>query len=70
MNPTIETRSLSKWYGNVLGLSDVTLAIEPGITGLLGPNGAGKSTFMKLLTGQLKPNIGEVAVLGRRVRNA
>ncbi len=70
MNPTIETRNLSKWYGNVLGLSDVTLAIEPGITGLLGPNGAGKSTFMKLLTGQLKPNIGEVAVLGRRVRNA
>jgi len=70
VNPTIETRNLSKWYGNVLGLSDVTLAIEPGITGLLGPNGAGKSTFMKLLTGQLKPNIGEVAVLGRRVRNA
>ena len=70
MNATIETRNLSKWYGNVLGLSDVTLAIEPGITGLLGPNGAGKSTFMKLLTGQLKPNIGDVAVLGRRVRNA
>ncbi len=70
MNPTIETRNLSKWYGNVLGLSNVTLSIEPGITGLLGPNGAGKSTFMKLLTGQLKPNIGDVAVLGRRVRNA
>ncbi len=70
MNPTIETRNLSKWYGNVLGLSDVTLTIEPGITGLLGPNGAGKSTFMKLLTGQLKPNIGEVSVLGSRVRNA
>jgi ABC-2 type transport system ATP-binding protein len=70
VSPTIETRNLSKWYGNVLGLSDVTLAIEPGITGLLGPNGAGKSTFMKLLTGQLKPNIGEVSVLGRPVRNA
>jgi ABC-2 type transport system ATP-binding protein len=70
MIPTIETRNLSKWYGNVLGLSDVTLTIEPGITGLLGPNGAGKSTFMKLLTGQLKPNIGEVAVLGSPVRNA
>ncbi len=69
-SPTIETRNLSKWYGNVLGLSDVTLSIEPGITGLLGPNGAGKSTFMKLLTGQLKPNIGDVAVLGRRIRNA
>ena len=70
MTPTIVARNLSKWYGNVLGLSDVTLAIEPGITGLLGPNGAGKSTFMKLLTGLLKPNIGEAEVLGRRVRNA
>ena len=70
MSAVIEARNLSKWYGNVLGLSDVTLAIEPGITGLLGPNGAGKSTFMKLLTGQLKPNIGEVAVLGRPIRNA
>jgi ABC-2 type transport system ATP-binding protein len=65
----IETRNLSKWYGNVLGLSDVSLEIEPGITGLLGPNGAGKSTFMKLLTGQLKPSIGSVAIHGRRIWN-
>ena len=69
MTAVLETRSLSKWYGNVLGLSDVTLGIEPGITGLLGPNGAGKSTFMKLLTGQLKPNIGSVSVLGRPIWN-
>jgi len=65
----IETRNLSKWYGNVLGLSDVSLGIEPGITGLLGPNGAGKSTFMKLLTGQLKPNIGSVSIMGRKIWN-
>jgi ABC-2 type transport system ATP-binding protein len=65
----IETKNLSKWYGNVLGLSDVTLEIESGITGLLGPNGAGKSTFMKLITGQMKPNIGTVAVRGRNVWN-
>ena len=39
---------LSKWYGQVIGLNDVTLTVPPGITGLLGPNGAGKSTFMKL----------------------
>lgn len=70
MSAVVETRNLSKWYGNVLGLSDVTLEIESGITGLLGPNGAGKSTFMKLLTGQLKPNIGSVSVLGRPVWNA
>jgi ABC-2 type transport system ATP-binding protein len=52
MNAVIETDKLSKWYGNVLGLSDVSLKIEPGITGILGPNGAGKSTFLKLITGQ------------------
>ena len=69
MTAVIETRNLSKWYGNVLGLSDVSLQIEPGITGLLGPNGAGKSTFMKLVTGQMKPNIGEVRIKGSRVRN-
>src|SRR5512139_3136040 len=68
MTAVIETAKLSKWYGNVLGLSDVTLEIEPGVTGLLGPNGAGKSTFLKLLTGQLKPSLGEVTILGRRVR--
>jgi len=69
MNPIIEVKNLSRWYGNVLGLSDVTLQIEPGITGILGPNGAGKSTFMKLITGQIKPNIGTVAVKGQSVRN-
>lgn len=69
MNPVIQTQNLSKWYGNVLGLSDVTLEIEAGITGLLGPNGAGKSTFIKLLTGQLKPNIGSVMIQGQPVRN-
>jgi ABC-2 type transport system ATP-binding protein len=65
----IETRNLSKWYGNVLGLSDVSLEIASGITGLLGPNGAGKSTFMKLITGQMKPNIGTVAIRGEGVWN-
>lgn len=69
MNPVIQTQNLSKWYGNVLGLSDVTLEIEAGITGILGPNGAGKSTFIKLLTGQLKPNIGTVMIQGQPVRN-
>lgn len=65
----IETQKLSKWYGNVLGLSDVSLQIEPGITGLLGPNGAGKSTFLKLITGQITPNIGSVKVMGEPIRN-
>jgi ABC-2 type transport system ATP-binding protein len=60
----ISTAHLSKWYGQVSGLNDVTVAVPPGITGLLGPNGAGKSTFMKLVTGQLKPSKGSVTVLG------
>jgi ABC-2 type transport system ATP-binding protein len=58
---------LSKWYGQVIGLNDVTLSVPPGITGLLGPNGAGKSTFMKLVTGQLKPSQGEIKVLGEAI---
>jgi ABC-2 type transport system ATP-binding protein len=66
----IAAAHLSKWYGNVLGLNDVSLEIEEGITGLLGPNGAGKSTFMKLVTGQMKPNIGAVTVRGRRTWNS
>lgn len=55
----------SKWYGDVIGLNQVSLQMRPGITGLLGPNGAGKSTFLKLLTGQLQPSRGQVQVFGR-----
>jgi ABC-2 type transport system ATP-binding protein len=58
----VQATQLSKWYGQVSGLNDVTAAIPPGITGLLGPNGAGKSTFMKLITGQIKPSKGSVRV--------
>lgn len=64
MKAIVEARQLSKWYGQVSGLNDVTAVIPPGITGLLGPNGAGKSTFMKLMTGQIKPSKGTVAVFG------
>jgi ABC-2 type transport system ATP-binding protein len=65
--PVVEARQLSKWYGQVIGLNDVTVNVPPGITGLLGPNGAGKSTFMKLVTGQLKPSKGAIAVLGEPI---
>ena len=58
---------LSKWYGQVIGLNDVSVTVPTGITGLLGPNGAGKSTFMKLITGQLKPSKGTISVLGEPI---
>jgi ABC-2 type transport system ATP-binding protein len=63
----VATEHLSKWYGQVSGLNDVTVSVPPGITGLLGPNGAGKSTFMKLITGQLRPSKGRVEVLGQPI---
>jgi ABC-2 type transport system ATP-binding protein len=63
----IAAEHLSKWYGQVIGLNDVTLTVPSGITGLLGPNGAGKSTFMKLVTGQLKPSKGTITVLGEPI---
>ena len=63
----IATDHVSKWYGQVIGLNDVSVSIPPGVTGLLGPNGAGKSTFMKVITGQLRPSKGAVRVLGEPV---
>ena len=65
--PIVTAAHLSKWYGQVIGLNDVTLTVPAGITGLLGPNGAGKSTFLKLITGQLKPSKGDVTVLGEPI---
>jgi ABC-2 type transport system ATP-binding protein len=67
MAPIIAADHLSKWYGQVIGLNDVSVTVPPGVTGLLGPNGAGKSTFMKLVTGQLKPSKGSIQVLGEPI---
>jgi ABC-2 type transport system ATP-binding protein len=67
ITPIVAAEHVSKWYGQVIGLNDVTAGIPPGITGLLGPNGAGKSTFMKLITGQLKPSKGSVTVFGEPI---
>ena len=62
--PVVAVDGVSKWYGQVIGLNDITVRVQPGVTGLLGPNGAGKSTFLKLITGQLKPSQGSLRVLG------
>lgn len=53
---------VTKFYGAVIGLNDLTCTIGPGITGLLGSNGAGKSTLLKLASGQLRPTQGEVRI--------
>jgi ABC-2 type transport system ATP-binding protein len=67
--PAIEFRSVSKWYGQVIGLNNLSLSLPTGVIGLLGPNGAGKSTLLQLATGQLRPSQGEVRVLGHRPWN-
>ena len=67
--PTIEVRALSKWFGNVVAVNDVSLQVYPGITGLLGPNGAGKTTLLHVIAGLAAPSDGEVEVLGEQVRD-
>ncbi len=62
--PAAEFTGVSKWYGPVIAVNDVTLRLVPGITGLVGLNGAGKSTLIKLVTGQLRPSLGTVRVAG------
>jgi ABC-2 type transport system ATP-binding protein len=61
----VSAKDLSKWYGEVIGLNNFDVTIGRGITGVVGPNGAGKSTLFKLLIGTIKPNAGELLVLGR-----
>ncbi|MEZ6042150.1 MAG: ABC transporter ATP-binding protein [Planctomycetaceae bacterium] len=65
----IEFDSVTRLYGKVLGVNDISMSLPPGAYGLLGPNGAGKSTMLNLLTGQLRPTRGTVHVLGENPRN-
>ena len=60
----ITLTNASRWYGQVIGLNDVTCTIGPGVTALLGMNGAGKSTMIKMITGQIRPTTGIVEVFG------
>jgi ABC-2 type transport system ATP-binding protein len=65
MNAIIQARDLSRWYGIVMGLNNVSFDVPQGLTGLVGPNGAGKSTLMQIITGQLQPSSGSLTVLGQ-----
>jgi ABC-2 type transport system ATP-binding protein len=67
--PTIAAENVSKWFGPLVAVSDVTFEIGPGVTALLGPNGAGKSTMLRMLCGLAQPSRGTVRVLGRDPRS-
>ena len=62
--PVISVKDLSRAYGEVVALNEVSFDVTGGVVGLLGPNGAGKSTLLKILTGELRPSLGTVRVLG------
>ncbi len=67
--PTIRVEGVSRWFGSVVAVSDVSFEIRPGITGLLGPNGAGKTTLLRMMTGLAATSSGTVTVFGEPVRN-
>ncbi|MCA9321008.1 MAG: ABC transporter ATP-binding protein, partial [Planctomycetes bacterium] len=69
MSAVLVAEKLSKWYGSVIAVNNVSFALNPGITALLGPNGAGKSTLIAMFTGQLRQTRGTVKVLGESVWN-
>jgi ABC-2 type transport system ATP-binding protein len=61
---TLHAAGLSRWYGEVVGLNDVTFDVDAPLVGILGPNGSGKSTLFHLVTGQLRPSRGKLEVFG------
>ena len=65
----LELESVTKFYGQVIGVNDIVASLAPGAYGLLGPNGSGKTTLLNLITGQLDPTIGTIRVLGESPSN-
>ena len=61
----VELEQVSRWFGNVVAVNDVTMQLRPGVTGLLGPNGAGKSTLIHMMAGFLAPSSGSITLDGR-----
>ena len=67
--PVIRVNGVSRWFGSVVAVSEVSFDVMPGITGLLGPNGAGKTTLLRMITGLAATSSGTVTVLGEPVRD-
>jgi ABC-2 type transport system ATP-binding protein len=67
--PVIRVNGVSRWFGPVVAVSDVSFDIGPGITGLLGPNGAGKTTLLRMMTGLAATSTGSVTMFGQPVRD-
>jgi ABC-2 type transport system ATP-binding protein len=64
---TLSIDHVSRWFGNVVAVNDITMSIGPGVTGLLGPNGAGKSTLINMMGGFLAPSTGSVTLDGATI---
>ena len=67
--PSIQFNEVSRWFGDIVALSDGSFTIGPGVTGLLGPNGAGKSTALKIMAGLLPPSSGDSLIKGKPARS-
>lgn len=67
--PTIAVQNVSKWFGNVVAVNDISFQVLPGITGLVGSNGAGKTTLLRMITGLAKPSEGSVKLFGEPPRS-
>ncbi|MFC4065487.1 ABC transporter ATP-binding protein [Actinoplanes subglobosus] len=61
----VELSTVSRWYGNVVAVNDISMSLHPGVTGLLGPNGAGKTTVLHMMAGFLSPSRGTVTIDGK-----
>jgi ABC-2 type transport system ATP-binding protein len=68
-SPVIRVDGVSRWFGSVVAVSDVSFEVLPGITGMLGPNGAGKTTLLRMMTGLADVSSGSITVFGEPVRD-
>ncbi|MCH7697602.1 MAG: ABC transporter ATP-binding protein [Chloroflexi bacterium] len=66
----MDVQNVSKWFGNVVAVNDISFQVLPGITGLVGSNGAGKTTLLRMITGLAKPSEGSIRILGQPPRSS